>query len=92
MKKAIFSFVLILVLAISFDPLETQAQCAMCKAQIENNVREGKGLGQGVRSGIVYMMIFPYLLVGSIGYFWYRRSKKQKAIAKKNAAIVRKAI
>lgn len=79
-------------LAISFSPMETNAQCAMCKAQIENNVREGKGLGQGVRSGIVYMMIFPYLLVGSIGFFWYRRSKKQKALAKQNAATLRKAL
>ena len=41
--------------------LNTNAQCAMCKAQLESS--DG-GVGNGINSGIVFLMIIPYVLLG----------------------------
>jgi cobalamin biosynthesis protein CobD/CbiB len=50
-------------------------QCAMCKAVVESG---DKGMAEGVNDGIVYLMIFPYLLIGVLGYALYRyKTKKQ---------------
>lgn len=65
----------IIILFISFFPLLSKAQCAMCKAVVESG---DKGMAEGVNDGIVYLMIFPYLLVGALGYALFRYLKKQK--------------
>ncbi|MBC7488476.1 MAG: hypothetical protein H7282_17185 [Cytophagaceae bacterium] len=54
------------------------AQCAMCKATVTENVISGKGKGQGLNSGILYLMAFPYIIASIIGYFWYRAYKKKQ--------------
>jgi hypothetical protein len=51
------------------------AQCAMCKAVVESgNASEAEGLN----TGIVYLMVFPYLLVGTLLYFIIKNSTKNK--------------
>jgi len=51
------------------------AQCAMCKAVVESgNASEAEGLN----SGILYLMVFPYLLVGTLLYFIIKNKKKNK--------------
>ncbi|AMC11012.1 hypothetical protein Lupro_07015 [Lutibacter profundi] len=51
------------------------AQCAMCKAVVESgNASEAEGLN----TGILYLMIFPYLLVGALFYFILKRKRKNK--------------
>ena len=61
------------LLLIAVQPL--QAQCAMCRAALESS--EGSGQAEAVNNGIVYLMIFPYLLVALVGYAVYRlRTKK----------------
>lgn len=52
----------------------TQAQCAMCKAVVESG---DQGMAEGVNDGIMYLMIFPYILVAALGYALYRYKKKQ---------------
>jgi len=56
--------------------LETIAQCAMCRAVLENE--EGQGTAEAINDGIVYLMAIPYILDGAIGFIIYRayRSKK----------------
>ncbi len=51
------------------------AQCAMCRAVLESDT-SGQA-AKGINNGIIYLMIFPYLLVGVVGYFVFklRRSK-----------------
>lgn len=49
-------------------------QCAMCKAVVESG---DKGMAEGVNDGIMYLMIFPYILVAALGYAMYRYKKKQ---------------
>jgi len=55
---------------------EALAQCAMCRATIENNVANGEvGIGAGLNFGILYLFVMPYLAVMVIGYLWYKNSK-----------------
>lgn len=55
------------------------AQCAMCRAALESS--DGNVKAEAVNDGIVYLMIFPYLLVGLVGYAVYRLRKKKKDTA-----------
>ena len=67
---------LIIFLFILFLPALAEAQCAMCRAVLESE--DSKAAAEGINDGIIYLMVFPYLLMGGIAYFIYRsfRSKK----------------
>ncbi len=68
MKKVLF-IVLLFFIQLS------NAQCAMCKAVVESsNAPEAEGLN----SGILYLMVIPYLLVGGLFYFIIKNRKKKK--------------
>ncbi len=56
--------------------LETNAQCAMCRAVLESE--EGQSAAQGINDGIVYLMALPYILVGGIGYLIYKKFNTSK--------------
>ncbi|MDE0536252.1 hypothetical protein [Tenacibaculum sp. L6] len=58
-----------------FFTLNSSAQCAMCKAVIEG---DNPSVAEGVNNGITYLMVFPYILVGTLFYFIYRHKKKGK--------------
>jgi len=68
MKKLSFLFLLFISQFVS-------AQCAMCKAVVESGDAE---IAEGVNSGILYLMAFPYILVAVAGYFIYKNRKKLK--------------
>jgi hypothetical protein len=77
MKKTFFSaiFALVLGVLLSLAPLGARAQCVMCKAQVEAAKQERDDYDvAGLNKGIVYMMTVPYILMGAVGYFWYRRT------------------
>ncbi|WP_298484302.1 hypothetical protein [uncultured Maribacter sp.] len=69
MKK--ISVILFLFFIIAPDFL--QAQCAMCRAVLESG--ENTTTAEGVNNGIVYLMAIPYILVGGVFYFIYKRMK-----------------
>jgi hypothetical protein len=70
----------ILVAASFFLSIGAFAQCAMCRASVENNVSNGEtSIGAGLNNGILYLVVMPYLMAGVIGYLWYKSSKKKKA-------------
>ena len=52
------------------------AQCPMCKMSAESNLKNGGASGQGLNAGILFILSLPYLIVGSIGYAWWRSNKK----------------
>ena len=58
-----------------FTVSSADAQCAMCKAVIENG---NETMAEGVNNGITYLMVFPYLLVGFLIYAIYRYRQVQK--------------
>lgn len=72
-KNSIFSLVLI---ANFLLPFTANAQCAMCRAALESEGNTAKS--EAVNDGIVYLMAFPYIIVGLIGFAIYRMYYKKK--------------
>jgi len=58
-----------------FISMSAYSQCAMCKAVVENG---NETMAEGINSGITYLMIFPYILVGTLVFFIYRYRKGLK--------------
>jgi len=54
-------------------PQFTEAQCAMCRAVLENG--GNNEVARGINNGIVYLMAIPYILVAGVFYFVYRKMK-----------------
>lgn len=81
MKKIILNglFAMFLGVVLSALPLTVQAQCTMCKTQVEASRQEKDGYDTtGLNKGILYLMTIPYVLIGTVGYFWYRHSQQKK--------------
>lgn len=55
----------------------TFAQCAMCQATIESNLKAGGKTGSGLNSGIMYLLAAPYLVVAGVGFLWYKKYRKK---------------
>lgn len=69
MKNKIIRLFLVFI----FLPIISFGQCAMCRAVLESE--EGKGTAEGINNGIVYLMAIPYILVGVLFYFVYKKMK-----------------
>ena len=50
----------------------TYAQCAMCTKTAQ---QLGEKPAQGLNSGILYLMLAPFALVGVIGVRWWKNNK-----------------
>ena len=53
------------------------AQCSMCRAVLESEADQSAA--EGINDGILYLMMFPYLLIGGVGYFVYKALRKKDA-------------
>jgi hypothetical protein len=51
----------------------------MCRAQLETSATNPNAKNTGINSGILYLMLCPYLLIGGVAYAWYYSNKKKKA-------------
>ncbi len=71
-KKVILTLIIILITQVN-----SFSQCSMCRAVLESEADQSAA--EGINNGIVYLMAFPYVLVGGVLYFVYRSFKnKQK--------------
>ena len=61
-----------------FAPQPADAQCAMCKANVEAAQGKEKALGTGLNTGILYLLAAPYLAAVVVGGLWYRNYRAQK--------------
>lgn len=62
--------IILLVVANLFIGLEADAQCQVCKATLESAGGEGANTyGEGINTGIIYLMAVPYLLL----MFFFRK-------------------
>lgn len=85
MKKLAIHTVVTLLLGVLLvlAPRMVSAQCSMCKTQVEAARTEKDAFDpSGLNKGILYMAAVPYLLIGVVGYFWYRNTHSRK-LAKK---------
>lgn len=63
-----------LLLLLFLLPMWASAQCAMCRAVIESG--QDDSLAEGINNGIVYLMAIPYILVGVLFFFVYRKMRR----------------
>ncbi len=76
MKRALP--ILALVVVLLFLSMGADAQCAMCQATAESSRDAGASAADGINKGVLYILVMPYIIMGTIGYFWWRsRAKKQ---------------
>ena len=61
-----------------FFLLEGNAQCAMCRASLQNEAN--KSVAEGVNDGIVYLMAIPYILVAGVFFAVWRLKQKKKEV------------
>ena len=54
-------------------PFVGEAQCAMCRAVLESE--DNTAVAEGINNGIVYLMAIPYILIGALFFFIYRKMK-----------------
>jgi hypothetical protein len=54
-------------------PFLSTAQCAMCRAVLES--QDDNSMAEGINNGIVYLMALPYILLGVLFYFVYRKMR-----------------
>ncbi|MEJ7589183.1 MAG: hypothetical protein WKI04_16630 [Ferruginibacter sp.] len=65
------------ILLLSFLLLVSQftvdAQCSLCTKTAQ---QMGEKPAQGLNSGILYLMIMPFAIVGFIGFRWWKNNKE----------------
>jgi high-affinity nickel permease len=86
MKKLI-----LLLVALGVSSFQAIAQCAMCRASVETNLAEGgNSIGAGINTGILYLLVMPYLIIMIVAFLWYKNSKKYYANLQAKSNIIRK--
>ncbi len=72
MKKIALIFLLSFQLLL-FVQTTGSAQCSLCTKTAQ---QLGEKPAQGMNSGILYLMIMPFAIVGFIGFRWYKNNKE----------------
>ncbi len=55
---------------------ELQAQCPMCRMSAESNLKDGGSAGKGLNTGILFLLSTPYLIIGLLGFLYWKNKKK----------------
>ncbi|MBD2754674.1 hypothetical protein [Spirosoma validum] len=83
---------LIVLVFLAVTP-DLMAQCAMCRGTVESTVSNGRStVASELNFGILYLLMAPYLIVASIGYLWYRNSKREHGRRLEIAGRVKRAM
>ena len=75
MKFRMISIVILVLIFVGIG-LDLYAQCPMCRMTAESNLANGGTAGKGLNVGILFMLSLPYLIVGSIGFVWWKHNRK----------------
>lgn len=81
MNKQIIKIVFIALATFLFVaglPEVMEAQCPMCRIAAESNLKNGGTAGSGLNAGILYMLATPYLVIGTIGFIWWKNNRTKK--------------
>jgi len=72
MQFLLFAFVLVILLSIS--TMDLQAQCSICTRTAQ---QLGEKPAKGLNAGILYLAFTPLILIGFIGYKFYKRNSQK---------------
>jgi len=70
----------LIFLLLIFFAIKLNAQCAMCKAAVEANLKDGGNAGAGLNQGILYLMAMPYIAMLLFGAFYYLQKRKKQTL------------
>lgn len=88
MKTLKIILVSFIVLFSCLSSAKVSAQCSMCSLNAENSVQNGNTEGNGLNSGILYLLAAPYLAVACVGFIWYKKyRRKNVSVHMKNSKI-----
>lgn len=73
MKRIQYFLTTLLITILSLMPDFATAQCAMCRASAQNS-----NIANGINSGVLYLLLFPFLVIFGGGIFWYFNKEKFK--------------
>lgn len=76
LRKYILPIVLVCIITTLFSA-DIMAQCPMCRMAAESNLENGGSAAKGLNYGILYMLVVPYLVVGTIGFIWWKNNRRQ---------------
>lgn len=74
MKKIIIIFLLAFQLLL-LSHFTANAQCSLCTKTAQ---QLGEKPALGLNSGILYLMVMPFALVGFIGFRWWKSSNAEE--------------
>jgi hypothetical protein len=77
MKTSKLVVIFFVVLVVTFNSLDLFAQCSMCALNAENSVQNGNTEGNGLNSGILYLLAAPYLAIAGVGFLWYKKYRRK---------------
>jgi hypothetical protein len=70
MKK--WCFIMFFLLFFSAFPAAVSAQCSICTKTTQ---QLGEKPAKSFNGGIIYLALFPFMIVGYIGYRWYKNNQ-----------------
>jgi hypothetical protein len=76
MIRKILIVIFLILLALAMLYVSADAQCPMCRMSAESNLKHGGSAGKGLNTGILFLLSTPYLIVGTLGYIYWRSKKK----------------
>ena len=79
-SKIMMNKLSLIVLLLIFFTGKLNAQCAMCKAAVETNLKDGGSAGAGLNQGILYLMAMPYIAMLLFGVFYYLQKRKKQTL------------
>jgi hypothetical protein len=82
-QKTLLFLALVAVIGFLGSVETASAQCAMCVTALEQN---GGKLAGGFNRAILFLLVMPYLVFGSIALFWYWKHYRVKAAIRADGA------
>jgi hypothetical protein len=70
---------LLLLLFFFLSPALADAQCAMCNETARTSTDGHQENAVALNNGILYLMAIPYILLGTIGFLWWKLRRSPKS-------------
>jgi len=88
--RRLITVLLVLVAVTALWAPSLRAQCAICVTALENSP-EGKAMAASFNNGILFLLVVPYAILGTIGLVVFRAHRKKKAEERRNNPYLPKA-
>lgn len=77
MNRKLIWLLTIVLLCLSYTEVFAQG-CSMCKAVVESNIQGGGEEASGLNGGILYILLFPYILFTLFVVYWRKHQRELK--------------